>query len=137
VNYRDIAKAQLKIDEGTRLKPYRCTAGKLTIGVGRNLEDKGLSAREVDFLLENDLTDAERDARALFITFDKLSEARKAVLINMAVNLGRDRLAAFRKLRKAVEEEDWGEAARQMLDSLWASQVGPRATRLAKAMEVG
>jgi lysozyme len=137
MNYRDIAKAQLRVDEGVRTKPYRDTVGKLTIGVGRNLDDVGLSMEEIDLLLENDITTADRTARSLFPTFDKLSEARKAVLVNLAFNLGQQRLAAFKKLRKAIQDEDWTEAAREMGNSLWASQVGARATRLIKQMEIG
>ena len=134
---RDILRNQLRVDEGVRLKPYRDTVGKLTIGCGRNLDDVGISMEEVAYMLDNDITEAERVARTLFTNYDSLSEVRKAVLSNMAFNLGQPRLAAFRKLRKAVQEEDWAEASRQMLQSLWASQVGARATRLAKQMEVG
>lgn len=135
MTYRDIAKAQLKVDEGVRFKVYRDSLGIETIGVGRNIRDKGLSALEVDLLLENDLKDAEVDARALFPTFDKLTDIRKSVLLNLAFNLGRERLSKFKKLRAAVQDEDWAEAARQMLLSTWATQVGARATRLAKQME--
>jgi lysozyme len=136
VSYRDIAKVQIKVDEGRRLKPYRCTAGKLSIGYGRNLDDEGISQEEADFLLTNDIEKAEATARALFPSFDKLSDARKAVLLNMSYNMGQTVLATFKKFRKAVLEEQWDEAARQMLLSTWAAQVGARATRLAKQMEV-
>ena len=47
-------KAQLVRHEGMRLKPYRCTAGKLTIGIGRNLDDRGISQKEAYVLLEYD-----------------------------------------------------------------------------------
>lgn len=107
------------------------------MGIGRNLDDKGLSLEEIAYLLDNDITDAEQDARALFPSYDKLSETRKAVLANMAFNLGRDRLGRFKKLRKAVQDEDWTMAAVEMLNSDWASQVGHRADRLAKQMEIG
>ena len=136
MSYRDIAKAQIKVDEGVRFKVYRDSLGIETVGVGRNIRDKGLSMQEVDLLLDNDLTDAERDARAIFPTFDKLSDIRKAVLLNMSFNMGRERLSKFKKLRAAVQDEDWAEAARQMILSTWATQVGARATRLAKQMEV-
>jgi lysozyme len=137
LSYRDIAKAQLKIDEGVRTKPYRDTVGKLSLGVGRNLDDKGLSMLEIDFLLENDLTDAERDARSLVVTFDKLSDARKAVLLNMALNLGRSRLAGFKRFLEAIHAEAWEQAAAEMLDSKWAAQTGDRAKRLAQQMREG
>lgn len=137
MTYRDIAKAQLKVDEGVRTKVYKDSLGIESIGVGRNLRDKGLSMLEIDFLLENDLNDAERDARALVRTFDKLSEARKAVLLNMSVNLGRSRLAGFKRFLEAVHAEAWEQAAVEMLDSRWAEQTGDRAVRLANKMRQG
>ena len=80
--------AQLVKHEGLRLVPYTDTVGKLTIGVGHNLDDKGLSPEAIAFILEKDIDDAEYDARSLFPNFDDLSDARKAVLIQMAFNLG-------------------------------------------------
>jgi lysozyme len=137
MSHRDIVRAQLRIDEGIRTKPYRDTVGKLTIGCGRNLDDVGLSMAEINMLLENDIERAEKDAAELFPNFDTLSPVRRAVLVNMAFNLGRDRLGQFRKLRKAVEACDWEQAAVEMQNSLWASQVGVRAIRLAKQMKEG
>jgi lysozyme len=137
MNYRDIAKAQLKVDEGIRAKPYLDSVGKLTIACGRNLDDKGLSMLEIDFLLENDLTDAERDARSLVVTFDKLTDVRKAVCLNLAFNLGRSRLAGFKRFLEAIHAEAWEQAASEMLDSKWAAQTGDRAKRLAKQMREG
>lgn len=137
MSYHDIVKAQLKVDEGVKPKPYRDTVGKLTIGCGRNLDDVGLRADEIDYLLENDIVVAEADARDLFPGFEGLSDNRKAVLVNMAFNLGRERLAQFRKLRRAVEELDFDQAYVEMVSSLWADQVGPRATRLSKQMKEG
>jgi lysozyme len=137
MTYRDIAKAQLRLDEGVRTKVYKDSLGIESIGVGRNLRDKGLSMLEVDYLLENDLTDAERDARSLVAAFDKLSEERKAVLVNMAFNLGRSRLASFKRFLEAVNAGAWEQASAEMLDSIWASQVGARAQRLAKKMREG
>jgi len=137
MSYRDIVAAQLRIDEGVRAKPYHCTAGKLSIGVGRNLDDVGLRPDEIDYLLANDIRIAESDARSLFECFDKLTDARKAVLVNMAFNLGRNRLAGFVKFRAAVEGGRYDRAATEMLDSRWAVQVGKRAVRLAQAMKEG
>lgn len=135
--YISIAREQLKIDEGTKLKPYKDTVGKLTIGTGRNLDDKGLNHDEVALMLENDIRDAELDARVLFPCFDRLSDERKAVLLNLAFNLGRERLSKFKKFRKALEESDYEEAAKELGNSKWASQVGPRATRLITKMREG
>jgi lysozyme len=137
MSYRDIVKGQLRVDEDERCKPYRCTAGKLTVGVGRNLDDKGLRPDEIALMLDNDVTEAEADARALVPNFDTLSDVRKAALINMAFNLGRDRLSRFVNTLRAVNEHRFDDAAEGMLESLWAKQVGQRAVRLAKQMKEG
>ena len=137
MTYRDIAKAQLRIDEGVRPKVYFDSLGIPSVGVGRNLRDKGLSMQEIDYLLDNDLADAERDARVLVPGFDRLTERRKAVLLNLAFNLGRGRLAGFKRFLAALEAGAWEQAAAELLDSKWATQVKGRATRLAEQMKKG
>ena len=134
MNYIDILHKQLPIDEGVRDKPYRDTVGKMTIGVGRNLDDVGLSKSEIYFLLDNDIAAAEESARAILDNFDELSDARKAVVVNMAFNLGRTRLAGFTNTMQAIRDGRWGDAADGMLASKWAQQVGARAIRLAQSM---
>ena len=137
MSYRDIAREQLRVDEDEKLKPYRCTEGALTIGVGRNLDAKGIRPDESALMLENDINDAEADARALVPSFDSLSEPQKAALVNMAFNLGRDRLRGFRKFLAAIAARNFEQAATEMMDSLWAAQVGARAKRLAKQIRIG
>lgn len=127
----------LIVHEGLRLKPYRCPAGYLTIGVGRNLEARGISREEAMVLLENDIAEAEAAARGFFPAFDRLEEPRQAVLVDMAFNLGAVRLGGFRRFWAALERGDFEQAAREMLDSKWAKQVGPRARRLAEMMRRG
>jgi lysozyme len=138
--HRDIVRAQLRIDEGEVAHAYMDSEGFWTIGVGR-LIDKRRGGRlrkdEIALLLENDITDAETDARTLFSSFDGLSPIRRAVLVNMAFNLGRERLAGFNNLRSAIAAGDFSTAAQEMLASKWASQVGIRAQRLAKQMKEG
>jgi lysozyme len=129
--------SQLDTDEGRRKKAYRCTAGKLTIGVGRNLDDRGLRDDEIDLMLKNDVAEAVGECRRLFRVFDQLSSVRQEVLVNMMFNLGFARLSGFKRMRSALEEGNFAEASRQMLDSKWASDVGSRADRLAKAMRTG
>lgn len=136
MNYLEICQAQLPIDEGRRSKPYKDSVGILTVGVGRNLE-KGLADDEIALLLKNDITEADAAARAVFPAFDSLSEARKAVLVNMAFNLGQARLAGFVNTLGAIADGRWEDAAKGMLASKWAFQVGQRAQRLAKAMREG
>lgn len=128
---------QLKRDEGLRLKVYADQLGHPTIGYGRALDTKGISLAEAEAMLDHDIQDAtiEVDARLPWVA--TLDGARRAVLINMAFNLGIGGLLAFRKMLAAVERGDWAAAAGEMLDSRWATQVGPRAHRLSRQMETG
>jgi len=131
-----ILKAQLRRHEGLRFKPYKDTVGKLTIGVGRNLDDKGISEQEADFLLENDIQDACIDASTL-PGFDSAGSVRQCVLVNMVFNMGIYRVRKFSRMLAAVALQNWHEAAEQMLSSLWADQVGDRAKELAEQMRTG
>ena len=140
MSYLDIARSQLMVDEGTVPHAYQDSEGYWTIGCGRLIDKRlggGLSEDEINLLLDNDIRKAEAIARTLFPGFPSLSDARKAVLVNMAHNLGQTRLAGFQRLREAVKELDWEQAAAEMLDSRWAKQVGQRAVRLANQMRVG
>ena len=123
--------------EGLRLKPYTDTVGKLTIGFGRNLEDKGLSKKEAALLLQHDLEDAERECLNAFAWFSALDGPRQTVLIEMCLNLGLRKLIGFGQTLKAVSERRYEDAAKQMLRSKWAQQVGQRAVTLAGIMRTG
>jgi lysozyme len=139
VKFKQIAIEQLKHDEGIRLFPYQCSADKLTIGYGRNLEDNGISEYEAEQMLLADTQVAAEDAKK-FVgndTWVKLSDVRKACLVNMAFNLGLPTLKTFQMLKTALQTGDMTEASAQMLDSKWASQVGQRAHRLAALMLEG
>lgn len=98
--------------------------GKLTIGVGRNLEDKGLDDAEIDFLLDNDITDAIRDAQTLR-WFESLDCVRQAVVVELIFNMGLPRLLGFKKMLAAMAEQRWPHAAAELADSKWQKQVDP------------
>lgn len=128
---------QLIDHEGLELFPYKCTAEKLTIGVGRNLDDRGISEDEAKYLLENDIAIVERELLERQPMVSMLDSVRQRVLVDMGFNLGLPTLMKFQNMWDAIEDENWEEAAEQMLDSRWARQVGRRATRLADAMATG
>jgi len=129
---------ELSRDEGRRAFAYKDTEGILTIGVGHNLEANGLPDEIIDDLLEYDIREiAEPALNRLYPSWRYLSDKRQRVLLNMAFNLGQDRLMQFRKMWTAIELEDFEDAAREMLDSRWARQVGVRADRLSEMMRVG
>jgi lysozyme len=122
---------QLLVDEGLRLKPYRCTAGRLTIGVGRNLEDRGITKSEALVLLHNDIADfwGRLTTRQSWVL--AAPEAVQEALLNMAFNLGVDGLMQFSTTLGHLQAGRHAEAAGAMLASKWAQQVGKRAERLA------
>jgi lysozyme len=126
---------QLRLHEGVEKFPYRCTAGYLTIGVGRNIEERGLLDDEIDFILDNDIEVVMSEVSVTFDWFFDLSEVRQRVVADMIFNMGLPRFKQFKKMIAALEEGDWSEAANQMMDSKWAQQVGMRASRLATMME--
>jgi len=133
----DILIEQLKRHEGFRSKPYRCTAGKLTIGYGRNLDDVGITPSEALELLRQDVARARKDVLKHISGADLLDDVRLNVLINMCFNLGIYKLLLFKKTLRAVQDFDFDKAAEEMLNSVWANQVGVRATELAEQMRTG
>ena len=134
----DRLKKLTKEFEGCRLKPYKCPAGKLTIGYGRNLDDVGISQAEADMMFERDFAKAEADVRDICkefgINVDDLIEQRFYVLTDMCFNLGKGGLKKFKGMLTALKNGLYDDAANAMLDSLWAKQVGNRATKLAVLM---
>ena len=133
----EVLKHQLKRHEGVKYDLYLCTAGKQTIGVGRNLDDLGISEDEAMYLLDNDIKRVEKELEGKVSFISNLSENRKIVLINMAFNLGIYRLMQFKNVFSALESQDYQKAADEMLDSRWANQVGQRANELAEMMIAG
>tara|TARA_Y100000361_G_C11141382_1_gene335293 strand:- start:6 stop:434 length:429 start_codon:yes stop_codon:yes gene_type:complete len=128
----------LILHEGLKLKPYKCTADKLTIGVGRNIEDIGITEEEAKLLLENDLNRILQEVEH-WSFLEKLNEPRQAVILDMVFNMGISRFNAntWVKTFAAIQDENFEEAANQMLDSKWANQVGQRAIRLSQMMRKG
>lgn len=132
-----LLKENLEVDEGRRLKLYKCTAGFLTIGVGRNIETNGISDDEADLMLKNDINRAITDTKKLISNFDKLSVNRQYVLVNMMFNLGMNRFSQFRRFIAAVKDENYPLAAAEMENSRWFYQVKSRAVRLVNIWKKG
>ena len=149
---------QLIKSEGLRLEVYQDTLGIDTIGVGRNLEDRGISQEELDamdipnidtiyqygiteadaaFLLENDIEIVENEIVKAHPCVKDLDSVRQLVLVDMAFNMGVPRLSGFKKMWAAIHEGDFPTASREMLDSRWAVQVKGRSHKLAHAMHHG
>ena len=129
---------QLIRDEGSVSHAYEDSLGFTTIGVGRLIDARrggGLSDSEVDYLLNNDIAEKTAQVLAALPWASKLSETRRAVLINMAFQLGIGGLLKFKRALGSIEDGQYKEASMEMLDSLWAQQTPERAKRLSKQME--
>lgn len=132
----DLHKRFAEWAEDRRNFPYEDSVGRLTIGIGRNLEDNGLSNEEVDTLFFNDHENACRDAEQ-FEWFHGLDPIRRMVIIDMIFNMGISRFRGFINTIKALEAGDYRRAAMEMQDSRWYRQVGRRAKPLVRAMATG
>lgn len=130
---------QLIRQEGYRRYVYKCPTGYLTVGIGRNLEHKGISEEEAKYLLINDISDFEGEVREQLAEhlWENLNDARKNVLVNMAFNMGTVNLFKFKNMMKALKQGDWETAGKEMLNSRWAKQVGLRAQELSTQMISG
>lgn len=122
------------LHEGLSLDIYRCTSGKVTVGVGHNLEDKPITKEAAMFILEDDLRDCFLDLNRNIEGWTELSDVRKAVLVDMCFNMGIGSLLKFKKFLAALKDGDYQLAASEMLDSRWSKQVGKRSERLAQMM---
>ena len=128
----------ITLHEGLELKPYKCTSDKLTIGIGRNIEDIGITEDEARYLLQNDLDRILKEVEH-WAFLEKLDEVRQSVILDMVFNMGVSTFNAntWVKTFAAIQDNNWEKAANEMLDSKWAKQVGQRAIRLSQMMRKG
>ncbi len=128
---------QMRFHEGVRNKVYKDHLGIETIGVGRNLVDRGLSDEEVDYLLTNDITIVENELDNGLSWWRDLDEVRQRALADLAFNMGLPRLHGFVKMLDALQRRDYHAAADELLDSKYAKQVGERSNRVAEMIRTG
>lgn len=134
---RSLLTKELERDEGLRTKPYVDTVGKTTIGVGRNLTDRGISSDEAYYLLDSDITLVIADLNRSLPWWSTLTDPRQRVLANMCFNMGIGGLLTFTNTLSLIKSGAYEAAATEMLKSKWATQVGARADRLAEMMRIG
>jgi lysozyme len=129
-------KQQIKQDEGLRLKPYKCTAGKLTIGYGYNLEN-GIPQHIADMLFDLSMQNATREAVSIISDYDlKPSWQLRDILIQMCFQLGGRGVRGFKKMLTALEKGDFKSAGEEMLNSKWHKDTPKRCERLANEMSL-
>lgn len=145
-----LATKLIRENEGLRLFAYDCGTGKpvvpgsavqghVTVGYGRALDVKGITKAEADYLFLNDLADAEEYARNYVgdVVWTELNDPRRAVIMDMAHQLGPTGLGKFRRLREAIACGNWPAAEKELLDSTYARQVPARAARNAELLRTG
>ena len=130
----------LRKHEGVETHAYVDTVGKVTIGVGRNIDKNGgigLSQREIDSLLASDVERVEAELSRAFEWYDSLNDARKDAMMDMCFNMGLPRLSKFKKSLAAMSNRHYEIAAVEFLDSRWAVQVGQRAITISEMIRTG
>ena len=132
---RQIIRHEGKRVTNSRHMLYKCSAGKWTLGYGRNVESRGLSEDEALMLLENDIEDACIDLADIFTQFAAFPENIQLVLVDMRLNLGFTGFRGFNRMIAAVKTKDWKQMKAEMIDSKWYSDVGQRAVNLVKMVE--
>lgn len=126
--------ADLRQDEGTILKPYKDSRGFLTIGTGRNLTSRGITATEADYLLANDVDLAISELDRITPWWHGLDEPRQRVLINLCFNMGASTLATFTTFLGFLQEHDYASAAADLQDTEWFTEVGLRGPRMVERL---
>jgi lysozyme len=145
MDYRTKYQKMLIRDEGLRLKAYKCTAGYWSIGVGRNLQARGVTGLKLMYYrtvgitretamkwLDEDVQQAEADCSHIFTDalFDSWHEHRRLGWVNMAFNLGRTRLLAFHNTLRHARNGHWSNVRAHLENSLWFRQVKSRGPRV-------
>lgn len=142
---KEVDRLQIRSDlerhEGLRLFPYRDTVGKLTIGIGRNLEDRGISPNEAYMMLDNDIDGTVNVLREALrnnykINLDTVPWLARRALVNMAFQLGVNGLMNFRRMLGALKRGDYHRASKEALDSRWARQTPNRAKEVANWIKI-
>lgn len=146
------AESLIKGHEGLRLKPYFDSVGVSTIGWGHNLLSPStrsalaavgasfpvirLSEAQAQLLFDGDFQNACEIAGELVPSFDTLSDSQRSALADLAFNLGVGRMSGFHAMLSCIEAKDFAGAAKEMLNSKWATQVGSRATDDAELIQI-
>ena len=128
---------QLRFHEGVENKVYKDHLGIETIGVGRNLVDRGLSDHEINILLANDINICTEELDKKMPWWKDLDEVRQRCIVDLVFNLGMPRFSKFVNTIKHIKNNKWEEASLELLDSNYARQVPNRAKRIATMLRTG
>lgn len=141
----------LERHEGRKNRIYKCTAGRDTIGVGHNIDAKGLppdiesfledngyiTDEMIDRLLDDDIEDAISDCKRLYPNLEDFGDVRMSALIDFVFNVGYGTARKFVNTNKAINDEDWERAGDMLEQSKWYRQVKGRAKTIVKMLRDG
>lgn len=131
-------RGMIMMHEDVRERPYTCTSGKLTIGIGRNLTDNGISEDEIELMFSNDLFRVcDEIHRHCPWVFTQGNVPRMHAFIDMIFNLGMPRFLRFNNMIAAASEGDWEKAADEAHDSMWRVQTKGRAKAIIEMIRTG
>ena len=123
-------RSMIRRHEGVKQFPYECSAKKLTIGIGHNLTDLGLPDSIIEDLFDHDLGNAISGCATLYPNWHELPDDIQMVLVDMMFNLGVNRISRFKRMNRAIDDQNWHRMAEEMKNSRWYVQVGTRSREL-------
>ena len=142
-----MARRMLMVDEGYRATVYDDITGANIVSGSRVRGDPTIGyGTNLTFPLDESFGRQLLDTRIMHIVqhLELLSyyrhcktNARRAVLVDMAYNLGYTGLAEFHKMILYIERGDFRSAAKEILDSNAARELPVRYERLSKMMATG
>lgn len=137
----------ISFEEGFKSKPYYCSENFPTVGIGRRIGNKGealpnltVSLSDEEGLLHRWIDSATSTIQkypSIYSAWQKMNDARKAVLLSMIYQLGINGTINFKKFLVASANSDWNSAHAEMLDSKAARQTPNRFKRQSKVMLTG
>ena len=138
-------RVEIENDAGCKYEVYLDHLGLPTCGIGHLIKEDDpehglevstkIDEERVNELFETDIKETIDECKLIYNDFDDLPEEAQYIIANMMFNMGRPRLSRFHKMKQAVDNRDWKEAANQMIDSRWYKQVPNRANRLVNRMK--
>ncbi len=135
----------LTYEEGYRKLPYLCSEGYPTIGIGKRIGCKGvpLSAYRISCSRQMAELWLEEEVKEILIQLNKytwfigLDYSRQAIMVSMAYQMGVEGLLCFSNMIRALEANEYPQAAVEALDSRWYRQTPERAQRHAMVIDTG
>lgn len=141
INLKNLVSAH---EGGHMLKMYEDSKGILTVGVGHNIEERGISQAVSELMFEEDLQITVDECSQRFSWFNDMGEVRQAAIVDMVFNMGMPTFRTFTNTISYLSNRSYLSASMEMLrgtgpegKSKWYNDVGSRALTISKMVETG